>query len=57
MSWKACSSTSLAANSVSWASLARYGDEEGAEALFDDAPPPGDEEEGEELFDQNFDVR
>ena len=36
----------------------RYGDEEGAEALFDDAPPPGDEEEeGEELFDQNFDVR
>eukprot|EP00731_Ephydatia_muelleri_P001573 Em0001g1573a len=36
----------------------RYGDEEGAEALFDDAPPPGDEEEeGEELFDQNFDMR
>ena len=25
----------------------RYGDEEGAEALFDDALPPGDEEEGD----------
>ena len=36
----------------------RYGDKERAEAPFDDAPPPGDEEEeGEELFDQNFDVR
>ena len=33
-----------------------YGDEEGAEALLDTAPPPGDEE-GEELFDHNFDVR
>ena len=35
-----------------------YGEEEGAEALFDDTLPPGDEEEeGDELFDQNFDVR
>ena len=34
----------------------RYGDEEGGEALFDDAQPPGDkEEEGEELFDLLFD--
>ena len=36
-----------------------YGDgADGAEVLFDDGPPAGDEEEeGEELFDQNFDVR
>ena len=33
----------------------RYGDEELAEALFDDAHD--EEEKGEELFDQNFDVR
>ena len=26
-----------------------YGDEEGGEALFDDAPPPGDEEEEGDL--------
>ena len=35
-----------------------YGEEEGAEALFDDTLPPGEEEEEvEKLFDQNFDVR
>ena len=35
-----------------------YGEEEGAETLFDDTLPPGDEEgEGKKLFDQNFDVR